>query len=202
MLFRRMGCGPLQRTRRIGRGLHVCGPRSRRRKVRFPSFPPVGENCGHSLAPPLPTQTALPGLRGGPIDCHAHVAAKNGLDLIRAPAPGGAYKRFHPDMGPRKSACFFWERTSKEMKRWFCRKAEPKRNGLCEDEAQGEFISPEQVDLWGPRRACPLGRELCEAFSALWQGHAGRREGKIDRIPGCVRRILSRRRRFVHIWMV
>ena len=34
----------------------------RRRKVRFPPFLPDGENCGRSLAPPLPTKPAA--LRG------------------------------------------------------------------------------------------------------------------------------------------
>ena len=38
----------------------------RRRKVRFVSFPPYGENCTRSLAPPLPTKTASLGFRGGP----------------------------------------------------------------------------------------------------------------------------------------
>ena len=45
---------------------------------------PGGENSARSLAPPRPTQTALLGLRGDPIDCHAHVAAKNGFHLFRA----------------------------------------------------------------------------------------------------------------------
>ena len=45
-LFRRIGYGPRQRTRRG--------------KVRFPSFPPAGENCGHSLAPPLPSSPQAP----------------------------------------------------------------------------------------------------------------------------------------------
>ena len=39
----------------------------RRRKVRFVSFPPYGENCTRSLAPPLPTKTAPLGFRGGPM---------------------------------------------------------------------------------------------------------------------------------------
>ena len=40
--------------------------------------------------------------------------------------------------------------------------------------AQGEFISPEQFNPGGPRRACPLGRKLCEAFQQS-QGLAIRR---------------------------
>ena len=39
----------------------------RRRKVRFVSFPPYGENCTRSLAPPFPTKTAPLGFCGGPI---------------------------------------------------------------------------------------------------------------------------------------
>ena len=38
----------------------------RRRKVRFVPFPPCGENCTRSLAPPLPTKTASLGFRGDP----------------------------------------------------------------------------------------------------------------------------------------
>ena len=51
---------------------------------------------------------------------------------------------------------------SRPRARWRVQAFSPQAKTL----AQGEFISPEQVDLWGPRRACPLGRELCEAFSA------------------------------------
>ena len=37
------------------KGLHPL--RHRRRKVRSSPFPPCGENCAHSLAPPLPTKS-------------------------------------------------------------------------------------------------------------------------------------------------
>ena len=39
---------------------------ARRRKVRLTPFPPRGENCVRSLAPPFPTQPAPLGLRGDP----------------------------------------------------------------------------------------------------------------------------------------
>ena len=43
------------------------GGETRRRKVRFASFPPKGgENFTRSLAPPLPTETADAGFRRGP----------------------------------------------------------------------------------------------------------------------------------------
>ena len=38
----------------------------RRRKVRLTSFPPGGENCVRSLAPPLPAEPTAAGLRRGP----------------------------------------------------------------------------------------------------------------------------------------
>lgn len=41
-------------------------PNPRRHKVRFVPFPPCGENCTRSLAPPLPAQPAALGLRGDP----------------------------------------------------------------------------------------------------------------------------------------
>ena len=41
-------------------------PNPRRRKVRSTPFPPCGENCARSLAPPLPTRPAPLGSRGGP----------------------------------------------------------------------------------------------------------------------------------------
>ena len=44
-------------------------PNPRRRKVCFVPFPPCGENCTRSLAPPLPTQPASLGLRVDPIGC-------------------------------------------------------------------------------------------------------------------------------------
>ena len=44
-----------------------CTPHCRRRKVRLTPFPPDGENCARSLAPPLPTGTAPLGSCGGPI---------------------------------------------------------------------------------------------------------------------------------------
>ena len=34
-------------------------PCARRRKVRSSPFPPSGENCAHSLAPPFPTKQVL-----------------------------------------------------------------------------------------------------------------------------------------------
>ena len=43
-------------------------PPHRRRKVRFVSFPPTGGNETRFLAPPLPTQPAVLGLCGGPIE--------------------------------------------------------------------------------------------------------------------------------------
>ena len=43
-------------------------PPHRRRKVRLSPFPPDGENCARSLAPPLPTRPAAAGLgRGTPL---------------------------------------------------------------------------------------------------------------------------------------
>ena len=44
-----------------------CTPHCRRRKVRLTPFPPDGENCARSLAPPLPTGTAPLGSCGGPV---------------------------------------------------------------------------------------------------------------------------------------
>ena len=44
------------------------GAPHRRRKVRLSPFPPDGENCARSLAPPLPTRPAAAGLgRGTPL---------------------------------------------------------------------------------------------------------------------------------------
>ena len=40
-------------------------PPRRRRKVRSAPFPPGGENCARSLAPPLQTEPAYAGLRFG-----------------------------------------------------------------------------------------------------------------------------------------
>ncbi len=68
-LFRRVGCGPPQRSSSQSTRCFVSAQ---------------GENSARFLAPPRPTQTALLGLRGDPIDCHAHVAAKNGFHLFRA----------------------------------------------------------------------------------------------------------------------
>ena len=43
------------------------GAPHRRRKVRLSPFPPDGENCARSLAPPLPTRPAAAGLGRGPL---------------------------------------------------------------------------------------------------------------------------------------
>ena len=60
-VFRATGAGRRRLCRR------ECTPHCRRRKVRLTPFPPDGENCARSLAPPLPTGTAPLGSCGGPV---------------------------------------------------------------------------------------------------------------------------------------
>jgi hypothetical protein len=55
---------------------------ARRRKVRSTPFPPYGENCARSLAPPFPTQPASLGLRGDPFYVPAAAFFRIGGDFI------------------------------------------------------------------------------------------------------------------------
>src|SRR5699024_7776627 len=73
-------CGDPRRPARTFAGREVVGAKSALLRFRQPG----GENSARFLAPPLPTQTNMLGLRGDPTDCHAHVAAKNGFHSIRA----------------------------------------------------------------------------------------------------------------------
>ena len=71
----------------------ACGRRptlpvaARRRKVRLSPFPPDGENCDHSLAPPLPGEPAALSFAGstGEINQNATGDAADGLRLRYAP---------------------------------------------------------------------------------------------------------------------
>ena len=60
---------------------------ARRRKVRLSPFPPDGENCDRSLAPPLPGEPAALGFAGstGEINQNATGDAADGLRLRYAP---------------------------------------------------------------------------------------------------------------------
>ena len=60
---------------------------ARRRKVRLSPFPPDGENCDRSLAPPLPGEPAALSFAGstGEINQNATGDAANGLRLRYAP---------------------------------------------------------------------------------------------------------------------
>ena len=75
---------------------------ARRRKVRFAPVPPDGETSTRSLASPLPTQTALLGLRGAPYAafaagatlaprevCSARYTPRQNMISLDSPPAGG-----------------------------------------------------------------------------------------------------------------
>ena len=108
-LFQWEGCSPRQRTSPAQSSRQIARLGAEKSSAQSPlSF--VSPCRGKLRTLPCassPHANRLAGFARGPIDCHAHVAAKNGLDLIRAPAPGGAYKRFRHRRKPWRRANSF-----------------------------------------------------------------------------------------------
>ena len=87
---RERGVIPLEQRAHLYTLAGVC---ARRRKVRLPSFPPYGENCVRSLAPPFPTKQVLRGPHVGLISAQGTFPALRygGFAATRGCTPCAAY---------------------------------------------------------------------------------------------------------------